>query len=93
MTASTLLGLNSQIKQYKELFDSMQSLTGISIPSADTKKRSNFFDKAEENFNDNIVLEKEQHQLQKINDRANNEITRSKKDDFLEKAEHIMKVD
>ena len=37
----------------------MQSLTGISIPSAETKKRSDFFDKAEENFNDNIVLQKE----------------------------------
>ena len=71
----------------------MQSLTGISIPSAETKKRSDFFDKAEENFKDNIELQKEQHQLQKINEKANNEINRSKKDDFLEKAEHIMKVD
>ena len=62
-SATSLIGLNSQIKQYKELFEEMKSLTGISIPSAETKKRANFFDQAEETFKDNIVLQTESHEL------------------------------
>ena len=55
--ASSLLSLNSEIASYKSLFDEMQALTGISIPSASQRKHSSFLDQAEATYKDNLMLE------------------------------------
>jgi hypothetical protein len=39
------------------------------------------------------LLKEESHQLKKIEATADEAINRAKRDDFLEKAEHLMRVD
>ena len=75
----------------------MQQSTGISIPQVkkerQIKKKASFFDKAEETFKDNIVLDEESRKLKSIEKDADFKIDRAKRGNFLEQAEHLNKVD
>lgn len=97
MHATKLSQLNKNIKQLKEIFDRMQRDTGISIPNIveekQIQKRGSFFDQAEDKFNENLFIKEGQKQLQKINQEVQKDYQREKEYDFLDKSEHIMRVD
>ena len=75
----------------------MQLSTGISIPQVKTerqiKKKGSFFDKAEEGYKENKILDEENRKLAVIRKDADFKIDRAKRGDFLDQAEHLNKVD
>ena len=79
------------------MFNDMQTKTGISIPKVSqekkTHKRSNFFGEAENTFKETQLIKSEDQRLKKINMQADKAILMEKREDFLERAEHLMKVD
>ena len=79
------------------MFDDMQTKTGISIPKLSqekqTVKRGDFFGKAEDTYKERQLIKTQEYELKKINAEADRKIDMEKRDDFLERAEHLMKVD
>ena len=75
----------------------MQAKTGISIPKVSqqriTKKRANFLSMAEDKYKEKQIIKTQETKLAKINAEADKKIEMEKKGDFLERAEHLMKVD
>lgn len=75
----------------------MQKETGITIPSVAEEKqinaRGSFFEQAEDKYAENIFISNGEKKLQKINKQVQKDYEREKEDDFLEKSEHIMRVD
>lgn len=75
----------------------MEIKTGISVPNVYEKsklhQRSSFLDNAVDNFKIKRELDAESKKLNQINQEMDTKIDKERRGDFLERAEHIMKVD